>query len=103
MKKYGYMRKKINVLSFILGICIVLLIWMYAANFTIVGRVNNEPIYRYQLKQYQKEQKFEEVNALANQIIRAQAEKQWISKKKEGESFEEYFKTYRRNADLIVY
>lgn len=103
MRKYGYMRKKINVLSFVLGICSVLLIWMYATNFTIVGRVNNEPIYRYQLKHYQKEQKFEEVNALANQIIRTQAEKQWINTKKEGENFGEYFKRYQRNTELIVY
>lgn len=103
MKKYGYARKRMNVLSFILGVSITLIMWLYSLSFAVVGQINNENIYNYNLREYQKAEKYQEVKTVAEEMIKKRAEEEWNMEKKEGESFEEYFEEQKRKAEIIVY
>lgn len=96
MKKYGYMRKKLNVLSFILGICLVLMMWLYSASFMSVGTVNGEKIYSYQLRAYHKQHRYEDV-------VEMTAENEYEEAKEENESLEEFKERFSNNADFIIY
>lgn len=97
------MRKKKNVVSFILGVCLVLMMWLYSSSFSVVGQINGEPIYSYQLRRYQKAEKYNEIKAVADEILREQAKELHRTEKKEGESFEEYFENYKQQSDFRVY
>ena len=103
MKKYGYMRKKILLLSFLFGVGCVLLFWLYTASFMPVGMVDDEMIYRYQLREYQKQEKHNQIYAAADAQIRQKAEQAYEAEKKEGESFEEYLERYKHSNVRVIY
>lgn len=103
MKMYGHMRKKMLVLSFFLGVCLVSMLWLYNATFKVVGRVNNCPIYNYQLRDYQKLRRYEDVRSVANAMLREDASDFFITERKEGETFEQYIERRKEEADVLIF
>lgn len=103
MKTYGAMRKKMNLLSFLLGVSIVSLLWLYTVSFLPVGNVNGELIYQYQLKECQKKERYNQMRAIIDIKVKEQAERDYRKQHREGESFNEYFERYKHKTAVTVY
>lgn len=103
MKKYGYTRRKNNLLSFVLGAVIAILAWLYSISYLPVGMMNGNLIYIYQLREYQKEEKYNQVHNLAERKIEELAYKNYETERKEGESFDEYLKRCKERTAIVVY
>lgn len=101
MKNYGYTRKKIILLGFIFGAAAVMAVWLYMSNLTVVGKAGDEYIYGYQLRQWQKENKYDAVTEIAEDMLKQRAEIIWNGE--EDESFEEYFEEYKQKSDIRIY
>lgn len=103
MKKYGYMRKKLYLLSFLLGGSVVGMMWLYSISFLPVGQLNDSIIYSYQLWEYQKSEKYNQMQAVVDLQIKRQAEQDYQNKREAGESFEEYLEKYKRKSTVVIY
>lgn len=86
MKKiHGYTRKKLYVVSFLLGVFIVAFAWIYTTRFSVICKVNGMPVYAYQLREYQKREYTDIKDVLINDVLKTQ-----FLEKEGNESFEEF-------------
>lgn len=95
--------KKIILMSFLFGVGCVSLLWLYSISFMPVGIVDGEIIYNYQLRKYQRNEKYSQICAAADAQIRQKARQNYETAKKEGESFEKYFERYKRSEVRVIY
>lgn len=63
MKVYGYLRKRMYVVSFTAGICVMGLIFLFICGIMPVGKADGKTIYQYQLNNYRK---YSEDNTIKN-------------------------------------
>lgn len=103
MKKYGYMRKKIILMSFLLGVGTVSMLWLYSVSFMPAGTVDGEIIYNYQLREYQKKEKHNQICEAVYAQIWQKAIQTYETEKKEGESFEKYLERYKNSCVRVIY